>query len=103
VDINVSLVGRLLAAQFPQWADLTIKPVEFDRWDNRTFYRPFRDQDLSFEVDLVELELNPCITAAVQQISIGQSNVKNAGSFQLKKEASISFSPFSVSRRASIS
>lgn len=38
VDINVSLVGRLVAAQYPQWADLSIKPVEFDGWDNRTFY-----------------------------------------------------------------
>jgi aminoglycoside phosphotransferase (APT) family kinase protein len=37
VDINVSLVGRLVTAQFPQWADLVIKPVEFDGWDNRTY------------------------------------------------------------------
>ena len=37
VDINVSLVGQLVTAQFPQWADLPIKPVEFDGWDNRTF------------------------------------------------------------------
>lgn len=37
VDIDLSLVGRLLAAQFPQWADLPIEPVEFDGWDNRTF------------------------------------------------------------------
>ncbi len=37
VDINVSLVGRLVTAQFPQWADLPIKPVEFDGWDNRTY------------------------------------------------------------------
>lgn len=37
VDINVSLVGQLVAAQFPQWADLVIKPVEFDGWDNRTY------------------------------------------------------------------
>ncbi len=37
VDINVSLVGRLVTAQFPQWADLPIKPVEFDGWDNRNF------------------------------------------------------------------
>ena len=29
---------RLIAAQFPQWADLPIKPVEFDGWDNRTFH-----------------------------------------------------------------
>ena len=37
VDIDVSLVRDLVAAQFPQWADLPIKPVEFDGWDNRTF------------------------------------------------------------------
>ena len=36
-DIDVSLVGRLVTAQFPQWADLLIKPVEFDGWDNRTY------------------------------------------------------------------
>jgi aminoglycoside phosphotransferase (APT) family kinase protein len=38
VNIDVSLVCRLVAAQFPQWADLPIKPVEFDGWDNRTFH-----------------------------------------------------------------
>src|SRR3712207_6233099 len=38
VDINVSLVRRLLAAQFPRWADLPIKPVEVGGWDNRTFH-----------------------------------------------------------------
>jgi aminoglycoside phosphotransferase (APT) family kinase protein len=37
VDINESLVRRLIAAQFPQWADLPIEPVEFDGWDNTTF------------------------------------------------------------------
>jgi aminoglycoside phosphotransferase (APT) family kinase protein len=37
VNINVSLVGQLVTAQFPQWADLPIKPVAFDGWDNRTF------------------------------------------------------------------
>ncbi len=37
VAIDVSLVGRLVAAQFPQWADLEIRRVEFDGWDNRTF------------------------------------------------------------------
>lgn len=29
---------RLVAAQFPQWADLPVRPVEFDGWDNRTFH-----------------------------------------------------------------
>jgi aminoglycoside phosphotransferase (APT) family kinase protein len=28
VDTDASLVGRLLAAQFPQWADLPVEPVE---------------------------------------------------------------------------
>ncbi len=37
VAIDVSLVGRLVAAQFPQWADLEIRRVKFDGWDNRTF------------------------------------------------------------------
>ncbi len=37
VDINVSLVRRLIAVQFPQWADLPIEPVEVDGWDNTTF------------------------------------------------------------------
>ena len=38
VDINVALVRRLIAAQFPRWADLPIRPVTFDGWDNRTFH-----------------------------------------------------------------
>ena len=37
VEINVSLVRRLVTAQFPRWADLPIRAVEFDGWDNRTF------------------------------------------------------------------
>ncbi|CAN5444465.1 aminoglycoside phosphotransferase family protein [soil metagenome] len=37
VRIDVSLVRELVATQFPQWADLPIKPVEFGGWDNRTF------------------------------------------------------------------
>jgi aminoglycoside phosphotransferase (APT) family kinase protein len=28
---------RLLVAQFPQWADLPVTPVEHDGWDNTTF------------------------------------------------------------------
>jgi len=35
--IDASLVRRLVAAQFPQWAHLPIRPVEFGGWDNRTF------------------------------------------------------------------
>jgi aminoglycoside phosphotransferase (APT) family kinase protein len=38
VDIEVSLVRELVAAQFPQWADLPIRPVERSGWDNRTFH-----------------------------------------------------------------
>jgi aminoglycoside phosphotransferase (APT) family kinase protein len=36
--IDVSLVHRLINSQFPQWAHLPIKPVEFGGWDNRTFH-----------------------------------------------------------------
>ncbi len=32
-----ALVGRLIARQFPQWADLPIQPVEPGGWDNRTY------------------------------------------------------------------
>jgi aminoglycoside phosphotransferase (APT) family kinase protein len=35
--IDEVLVGRLVAAQFPRWADLPVEPVEVDGWDNRTF------------------------------------------------------------------
>jgi aminoglycoside phosphotransferase (APT) family kinase protein len=38
MDITVALVRRMVAAQFPQWATLPIKPVEFGGWDNRTFH-----------------------------------------------------------------
>jgi aminoglycoside phosphotransferase (APT) family kinase protein len=36
-DITTELVARLIAAQFPQWADLPIAPVALDGWDNTTF------------------------------------------------------------------
>ena len=36
--IDSSLVHRLLETQFPKWAGLPIKPVEFSGWDNRTFH-----------------------------------------------------------------
>ncbi len=38
IHIDVALVQRLIATQFPQWADLPIKPLEFGGWDNRTFH-----------------------------------------------------------------
>ena len=37
VEIDVPLVTRLIAEQFPQWADLPIIPVEQQGWDNRSF------------------------------------------------------------------
>jgi aminoglycoside phosphotransferase (APT) family kinase protein len=38
VTIDAALAGRLVAVQFPQWADLPIRPVELGGWDNRTFH-----------------------------------------------------------------
>jgi len=38
VHINISLVRQLIDTQFPQWANLEIKPVEFGGWDNKTFH-----------------------------------------------------------------
>jgi aminoglycoside phosphotransferase (APT) family kinase protein len=38
VQIDVALVRRLIAAQFPQWAGLAVPPVESAGWDN-TIYR----------------------------------------------------------------
>ena len=35
--IDAALVQRLIAAQFPRWAGLSVTPVEFDGWDNRTY------------------------------------------------------------------
>ena len=37
VDTDVSLVGRLLATQFPQWADLPIEPVASAGTDNAIY------------------------------------------------------------------
>jgi aminoglycoside phosphotransferase (APT) family kinase protein len=37
VDTDVSLVGRLLAAQFPPWADLPIRPVPSAGTDNALY------------------------------------------------------------------
>jgi len=37
-DVDVPLVRRLVASQFPQWADLPIRPVDNDGWDNWTFH-----------------------------------------------------------------
>jgi aminoglycoside phosphotransferase (APT) family kinase protein len=38
VKIDVALVRRLVAAQFPEWAALPIRPVPAGGWDNRTFH-----------------------------------------------------------------
>jgi aminoglycoside phosphotransferase (APT) family kinase protein len=38
VHIDAALVRRLVAAQFPRWADLPIEPVEVGGVDNRTFH-----------------------------------------------------------------
>jgi aminoglycoside phosphotransferase (APT) family kinase protein len=35
--IDAGLVRRLVAAQFPQWGDLPVRPVPADGWDNRTY------------------------------------------------------------------
>ncbi len=36
-DITPRLVSELLATQFPLWADLPVRPVPMDGWDNTTF------------------------------------------------------------------
>ena len=35
--IDASLVRRLVATQFPEWAELSIQPVAPGGFDNRTF------------------------------------------------------------------
>ncbi|WP_327391814.1 aminoglycoside phosphotransferase family protein [Streptomyces sp. NBC_01186] len=35
--IDAELVERLIAAQFPRWSGLPVRPVEADGWDNRTY------------------------------------------------------------------
>src|SRR5258706_1248227 len=36
--IDDALVRRLVAAQFPQWADLAVRPMAVGGWDNKTFH-----------------------------------------------------------------
>jgi aminoglycoside phosphotransferase (APT) family kinase protein len=36
-NVDVGLVERLIAAQFPQWSGLPVREVAFDGWDNWTF------------------------------------------------------------------
>ena len=37
IDIDAALVRRLVDSQFPEWAELPIRAVAMDGWDNRTF------------------------------------------------------------------
>jgi aminoglycoside phosphotransferase (APT) family kinase protein len=37
-DVTLDLVEGLVRDQFPAWAALPIKPVEFGGWDNKTFH-----------------------------------------------------------------
>ncbi len=37
MDIDIPLVSRLVSAQFPQWANLPIRRIRPNGWDNRTF------------------------------------------------------------------
>jgi aminoglycoside phosphotransferase (APT) family kinase protein len=37
IEIDAALAKRLVRAQFPQWANLPVVPVENGGWDNRTF------------------------------------------------------------------
>lgn len=37
MEIDAQLVDRLIQAQFPQWSNQSITPVEPNGWDNRTF------------------------------------------------------------------
>lgn len=39
--IDAELVRRLVATQFPQWADLPVCPIPISGWDNRTFHSDF--------------------------------------------------------------
>lgn len=36
--IDTALVQKLIADQFPRWADLEIQPVKTSGWDNRTYH-----------------------------------------------------------------
>jgi aminoglycoside phosphotransferase (APT) family kinase protein len=38
MEISAILAQRLVAAQFPHWADLPVRAVEHGGWDNRTFH-----------------------------------------------------------------
>ncbi|CAN5424466.1 hypothetical protein BH10PSE19_BH10PSE19_04530 [soil metagenome] len=38
IVIDELLVRRLIERQFPQWRNLTVRTVEYQGWDNRTFH-----------------------------------------------------------------
>lgn len=38
IKIDVLLLRKLIAKQFPDWASLPIRAVEHSGWDNRTFH-----------------------------------------------------------------
>ncbi|MGC6769663.1 hypothetical protein [Enterococcus sp. LJL51] len=38
LNIDVSLVKKLIEKQFPKWKNLAVKPVRFSGHDNRTFH-----------------------------------------------------------------
>ncbi|SNT57702.1 Predicted kinase, aminoglycoside phosphotransferase (APT) family [Streptosporangium subroseum] len=38
ITVDAEQVHRLIAGQFPQWADLPVEPVANGGWDNRTFH-----------------------------------------------------------------
>lgn len=50
--IDAALVRRLVAAQFPQWAALDVRPVAHGGWDNRTFHL---GDDLSVRLPSAEI------------------------------------------------
>lgn len=57
VDIDSSLVGRLLAAQFPQWAHLPIEPVQ-SAGTNNAIYRLGSDMAVRL----------PCVNWTIRQV-----------------------------------
>ena len=38
ITVDSEQVRRLVAGQFPRWADLPVRPVRNEGWDNRTFH-----------------------------------------------------------------
>ncbi|HET6706934.1 aminoglycoside phosphotransferase family protein [Amycolatopsis sp.] len=38
IDVDAEQARRLIGAQFPQWADLPVRPVAHGGWDNFTFH-----------------------------------------------------------------